>query len=149
MSLLSCVTCTDCKICHPPYYLFHTGAYLSLQEQEKNSEAHWKVFQPEVSVIIVQLVNVSRVGGTYSLLNRNSIQLWNSLCVAGHRGLGGGIQMIPLAELQGREMPLCAGHTRPHLSVLLRYNLLAFESIKIISKFCQCSSKAHSSVIKI
>ena len=57
----------------------------------------------------MQLVNVSRLGGIYSLLNRNSIQLWNSLCVAGHEGLGGGIQMIPLAELQGREMPPCTG----------------------------------------
>lgn len=92
----------------------------------------------------MQLVNVSRLGGIYSLLNRNSIQLWNSLCVAGHEGLGGGIQMIPLAELQGREMPQCAGEARPHRSVLLRYNQLAFKSIKIISTSCQCSSKVHS-----
>ena len=91
----------------------------------------------------MQLVNVSRLGGIYSLLNRNSIQLWNSLCVAGHEGLGGGIQMIPLAELQGREMPPCTGDARPHLSVL-RNNLLVFKSIKIISTSCQCSSKVHS-----
>ena len=32
------------------------------------------------------------------LLNSNSIQLWNSLCVAGHEGLNGGIQIIPLPE---------------------------------------------------
>ena len=56
--------------------------------------------------------------------------------------------MIPLAELQGREMPPCTGDARPHLSVL-RNNLLAFKSIKIISTFCQCSSKVHSGFIKI
>ena len=33
------------------------------------------------------------------LLNSNSIQLWNSLCVAGHEGLNGGIQIIPLPDL--------------------------------------------------
>ena len=32
------------------------------------------------------------------LLNSNSIQLWNSLCVAGHEGLNGGIQIIPLLQ---------------------------------------------------
>ena len=32
------------------------------------------------------------------LLNSNSIQLWNSLCVAGHEGLNGGIQIIPLRQ---------------------------------------------------
>ena len=38
------------------------------------------------------------VPSSAKLLNSNSIQLWNSLCVAGHEGLNGGIQIIPLPE---------------------------------------------------
>ena len=37
------------------------------------------------------------------LLNSNSIQLWNSLCVAGHEGLGGGIEMIALLSAEAEE----------------------------------------------
>ena len=50
------------------------------------------------------------------LLNSNSIQLWNSLCVAGHEGLNGGIQIIPL---------------RQPLLVQLRDDLLSLRNLRL------------------